>query len=235
MSSRKRILAVAVDRKLLADIEPLLSRSRLTLEAMPRGRSALALCGRVPFDLMIVGDPLPDMDLSEFLAAVRKAESECGRSSVLVVTEEERLLESRRHLEPGRDMALSTRQRPRLLEEIGRRLLDAPWRVAARALVRLDARLEDSGSHVVCQTENLSENGTLVRTPRPQPVGSRSAFEMHLPGERAPLKGTAEVVRHAVPEIEEVHGMGLRFVALKGDGRERLAAFLARQSELVAP
>jgi len=66
-------------------------------------------------------------------------------------------------------------------------------------------------------------------------VGTRSAFEMHLPGERAPLKGTAEVVRHAVPEIEEVHGMGLRFVALKGDGRERLAAFLARQSELVAP
>lgn len=233
MNCAKRILAVGVDRKLLADMKRVLSRSVLSLDGVPRGGSALTLCGRVPFDLVIVGDPLPDMDLADFLATLRKAESECGRSPVLVVTDEDRLLEARRHLEPGRDMALSTSQRRRLLDEIGRRL-GAPARVAARMFVRLDARLHDQRSHVVCQTENLSEKGALVRMARPQPVGTRTVFEMHLPGERAPLEGTAEVVRHAVPEMEDVHGMGLRFVALKGDGRERLAAFLSRQPEMFA-
>jgi uncharacterized protein (TIGR02266 family) len=234
MNDAKRILAVGVDRKLLADMKRVLSRSVLSLDGVPRGGSALSLCGRVPFDLVIVGEPLPDMDLAEFLTTLRKAESKCGRSPVLVVTDESRLLEARRHLEPGRDMALSTRQRRRLLDEIGRRLVGAPPRVAARMFVRLDARLHDQRSQVVCQTENLSEQGALVRMERPQPVGTRTVFEMHLPGERAPLEGMAEVVRHAVPEMEDVHGMGLRFVALKGDGRERLAAFLSRQPEMVA-
>src|SRR6266536_1167898 len=129
MTSNKRILAVGVDKTLFARIDSVLRQSVGTLDRIPRGGSALALCGHVPFDLMIVGDPLPDMDLAAFLAALRETESACGRSPVLVLTEESRLVEVRRLLQRDQDLALPAGQTRRLLDEIARRLLDAQPRV----------------------------------------------------------------------------------------------------------
>jgi hypothetical protein len=80
-----------------------------------------------------------------------------------------------RSLDPGRDLALSVHQPRRLLAEIAARLLDVRPRLAARMLVRMDAGLGEGRSHFVSQTENLSEKGMLVRTPRPLPVGTTTA------------------------------------------------------------
>ena len=39
------------------------------------------------------------------------------------------------------------------------------------------------------------------------------------------------MVRHTAPQIGEVAGMGLKTGVLKGDGSERLKAFLERQGD----
>jgi hypothetical protein len=56
--------------------------------------------------------------------------------------------------------------------------------------------------------------------------GSHFDFVFSLPGEPRPLEGTAEVVRRADLDREEVHGIGVRFVHLRHDGRYRLERFI---------
>jgi hypothetical protein len=70
----------------------------------------------------------------------------------------------------------------------------------------------------------------LLRDDTAYPLGTRMDFELPLPGEREPLRGEAEVVRHTVPDVEGLQGIGVRFVALKGDGNLRLKRVLGTKS-----
>ena len=48
----KSILVVGLERKLFEEIDPLLNRSHLSVDRVARGKSGLALCEEVPFDLI---------------------------------------------------------------------------------------------------------------------------------------------------------------------------------------
>jgi hypothetical protein len=118
-----------------------------------------------------------------------------------------------------------------VLEEVAARLLGVATRRAIRFMVRLHVSLATGEQTILCQTDDVSLHGMLVRTSNPLPVGTRLGFEFNLPGDRHPIQGEAEVVRHTAPQIGEVPGMGLKNGVLKGDGTERLQAFLDRQDE----
>ena len=95
-------------------------------------------------------------------------------------------------------------------------------------MVRLNVQLAQDKSVVMCQSENISENGMLLRSDRLLPIGTRVTFECSLPGDRMPVSGEAEVMRHAVVDVEKVQGMGLRFIFVKSDGQRRVRSFLGR-------
>lgn len=221
------ILAVALNRQFFDKIDPLLNRSYFTVERVPRGESALALCRHTWFDLILAAHPLPDMPLETFLRSLRREGALSARSHLLVLTEAARLAELPESLQRGPDLALSVEQPQRLIEEVASRLLKVAPRISARLLVRLEVHFGDETSLVIWQTENISEAGMLVHTDRPYPIGTPVSFQFTTPDDPAPIRGEAELVRHAVTDIERVHGgVGLKFTGFEGDGLKRLQAYL---------
>lgn len=71
---------------------------------------------------------------------------------------------------------------------------------------------------------NLSLGGLYLDKTLPHPPGTRVQLELRLPGERAPLRVSGEVVPATAREV----GMGVRFVGLSLDERARIADYLAR-------
>lgn len=225
---KSRILAVGIDRLLYDKIEPLLNRSYFDVDRVPRGESALILCSQVRFDLMIVGYPLPDMSLDALLEGIRRPESPCAENQLLLLAPAEQLAELHPLVGDGVDAVMSIGQPVQLLEEVASRLLEVAPRTATRLMVKLEAELREGKSLTLCQTENVSETGMLLRTDRLYPVGTQVQFELFLPGDRAAISGRAEVVRHTHQLIERVEGLGVRFAEFAGEGRRRLQEFLVQ-------
>jgi uncharacterized protein (TIGR02266 family) len=224
-----RVLVVGLERKLYLKLEPLLCRSLLSVDRVPSGRSGVLLAGNAVFDLIVVRHPLPDMALGGFLERVHEPGALCGAAHILVLTDESQLAVLRPLLPDGERCVLSIDEPAKLLEQVAARLLGVIPRVSARILVRCKVKLDTAQRLISCQTENLSEGGMLLRDDTAYPIGTRMEFELPLPGDREPLRGEAEVVRHAVADVEGLQGVGLRFVALKGDGNLRLKRMLGRK------
>jgi uncharacterized protein (TIGR02266 family) len=224
----KRILGVALGRQLSKKIDPLLNRAYFAVDHVPRGESALVLCRRAAFDLILVGHPLPDMPLEKFLVEVAPSDAAAASpSQLLVLTEERRLVELPDSVRSGPHVAVAIEQPQKLLEEVASRLLKVAPRLHARLLVKLEVRCGGQMSLVACQSENLSESGMLVRTDAAYPIGTTLSFEFTTPQDPKPLRGQAEVVRHTLADMEQVRGVGLKLTHFEGDGRERLEAYVA--------
>jgi uncharacterized protein (TIGR02266 family) len=227
MAEKKgRILVVGLERKLYLKLEPLLSRSLLSVDRVPSGRSGALVAGSAVFDLIVVRHPLPDMALGSFIERVHEPGALCGAAHLLVLTDGAQLAALRAQLPDGERRVLSIDEPAKLLEQVAARLLGVTPRVSTRILVRLRVKLGTVQRLVSCQTENLSDGGMLIRDDTIYPIGTRMDFELPLPGDRQPLRGEAEVVRYTVADVEGLQGVGLKFVVLKDDGHLRLKRML---------
>jgi uncharacterized protein (TIGR02266 family) len=227
MTKKGRVLVVGLERKLYLKLEPLLGRSLLTVDRVPRGESGLLLTGNVVFDLIVLRHPLPDMALGSFINRVHEPGAPCGAAQILVLTDDAQIALLQSMIPDGPRCVLSVNQPTKLLEQVASRLLGVTPRVAARVLVRLTVKLQEGQQLLSCQSENVSEGGMMLRTDASFPMGTHVDFELTLPGDRLPLKGEAEVARQAVADVEGVQGFGLKFLSLKSDGHSRLNRFLA--------
>ena len=101
-------------------------------------------------------------------------------------------------------------------------------RVPAEAVVQLWVNSSVHDSHA--RTANISEEGMFVVTSFPLPVGTVARFEMTLPHSQL-VCGFAEVVwlRPHFEGVESPNGMGLRYSAIRDDGKERLRDFVLAQ------
>jgi len=78
---------------------------------------------------------------------------------------------------------------------------------------------------------NVSVKGALIETEELLDVGSKLDIAFTLPGSNADLKALAQVVR----EMADANGgyrAGVEFLVLRGDARERLAAFIGEPVEV---
>ena len=224
----RRILAVGMETEVYGRIEALLNRSYFEVDKVPRGESGRVLCGAIAFDLLLVRYPLPDIDVSDLLAAVRSPGSPCSRSQVLLLADQARLFQAERLIGQGADGALAAERTGEFLSEYAARLLQVAPRVASRVMVRLQARISDGERQDLCQTVDLSLSGMFVRTDDSYPLGTTMSFQLQLPGERDPVAGSAEVVRQAAGGQGKLEGIGLRWVEFRSGSEARLSAFLTR-------
>jgi uncharacterized protein (TIGR02266 family) len=225
----RRVLVVGLERSIYSKIEPILSRSPLSVDRVPKGESGIMLAARVKFDLLVVRYPLPDMATGSFINEVHTPGATNGATPILVMAEPSRLAEVRGLLPGGDKQAISIEEPARLLQEVASRLLKVAPRVDARIPVRIEVQISNPPALVMCQCENLSEGGLLVRSEKLYPVGTRLKLELTLPGDRMPIRAEAEIVRHTVPDVENVHGLGLKVRAYQGDGAARVRRFLAQK------
>ncbi len=226
MRQSQRILAVVNDRALYQKISQLLNRSSFEVNRVPSGAGALILVGNLRYDLILVEAPLPDLELQDFAAAVRTLDSPCASSAVVVLAQNDQAAEINSSLiEDGFSVAHAT-QDPEALQSAVSQALGVAVRTAARLLVALKAELHDGSLQRMTQTANLSETGMLLAGAPTVPLGSMVELSFELPEDPKPIQARAEVVRHALPEVENTSGIGVRFTEMSAESATRLREFL---------
>jgi Tfp pilus assembly protein PilZ len=229
---RQNVLIVGVEASTFEKIAPVLSRDAFDVDRFPGASGALELLSTVTFRALIVGYPLADLPVDAFLARVRASGSPSRHTPLILLAPGEKAAEAATWIGRGANRVVALESTDEVLQrEISELLAVAP-RAALREMLRLELRLADQGSHstlVLCQTENVSATGMLVRTDRRFDIGSELGFELTLSGDPRSVKGRARVVRHTFPGRDSVNGMGLRFVSFEGDGQTRFQNALAKR------
>ena len=87
-------------------------------------------------------------------------------------------------------------------------------------------RLGGARDMILCQTENISSSGMLIKTDKRYEVGAEIEFEFTLPNDERPISGRAAIVRHTQIGRDQVGGVGLRFLSFSGDSQRRFQWFL---------
>ena len=224
------MLVAGVDDRAYEKLRGALARYPLLVERIPRAASALELVGAVPFHLLVLGYPLDELELGDFLGELRRPGAPSSTAPVVLLAAAADRPAAERFRSRGVAAVVGAEVEAPLLHRAVLEALGVPPRIDVRLLVRLEARLADGQSTVLCQTENLSDSGMLVRSDRRYPPGTEVAFELALPEGAQPVRGRAEVVRQTDAQREKLRGLGLRFLKLDGDGGRRLAVFISRHS-----
>lgn len=225
--SLKKVLAVGLARDDLGGVSKRLRNDdSYDVEVAPTCRSGLNLLAEIPFDLVVVAHPRDDLEPGAFLDRVRADSSASRHAKVILVTEDpdhpdlSRLHERALEIVPRRDT---------LLEDLTTQALGGDPRIPVSLMVRLAADLPYGRSIRICQSENLSISGMLIRTEDTLPIGTRVQAEFNLPGQSDPIAARAKVVRLTV--AGEIPGIALNFESLHKGSRQKLESFLAARRD----
>jgi hypothetical protein len=126
----------------------------------------------------------------------------------------------------GINRAIASSDLEQLLESAITGLTAVAPRVPVRAPTRVILHLEQRPLRTFCQTENISESGVLLRGFGHYPPGTTIDFEINIPGQSDPIRGSATIARTTNVEHERLEGVGARFNDFRGTDRVRLTAFL---------
>ncbi len=226
MAKKKRILAVVGDRNLYLKLEKLMNREAFEVNRVPSGAGALVLTGNLQYDLILLEAPLPDLGLQQFLSAIRTLESPCAASAILVLARDEHVGPLAIALDGDFVETISSSADEAQMQKAVTAVLGVAARIGSRVLVEIEVVLEGVTSRKVCQTENFSETGVLLRSTMPPEIGSRLRLSFSLPSDARPIVADGQVVRFTDPERETTRGMAVRFLCFEEDGRERLREFV---------
>ncbi|MBZ5588219.1 MAG: PilZ domain-containing protein [Acidobacteriia bacterium] len=225
---QRSTLVVGVDQQTFEKVSKVLSAVKFFADYAETGTTALESTSFLPFDAIVTGYPLPDMQMQTFLDAVRKKDSPCRQAGLVILALRGMLPEADTFVGKGANRTLALEDFPDELPQVLFRLLEVPPRFPMRAISRLKVQLSWGTSQTICQTENVSAHGLLIKTDHPYPVGTQMAFELAIPGERSPVRGFAVVVRQTQEKRERVTGLGVRFSSFEGEDLKRLVAALAK-------
>ncbi len=226
INERRNVLIIGVDLEEFAHVAPFLARDAFDVDRFPSGTGALELTAQVAIEVLLVRYPLPDMDLGVFLQAVRQGDSPCLASPILLLAAAGEADEAEAYVGRGANRVLRLEDAAEELQETVSGLLAVAPRKAARFLARMEIKLGGAKDMILCQTENLSASGMLIRTERRYDKGTKIDFEFSLPDDTRPIVGVAEVMRHTIVGRDKVGGIGVRFLSFGGDSQRRFATYL---------
>jgi uncharacterized protein (TIGR02266 family) len=225
---QRSTLVVGVREDAFQKISQVLGAAKFFADFAETGAAALESISFLPFDAIITGYPIPDMPMQTFLDAVRRKDSPCRQAGVVILALRGMLPEAEAFIGKGANRAIALESFPDELPHTLFRLLEVPPRFTMRAISRLKVQLSWGTSQTICQTENISAHGLLIKTDHPYPIGTQMSFELSIPGETAPVRGFAVVVRETTEKRERVTGLGVRFSSFQGNDKQRFEAALAK-------
>ncbi len=215
-------LGESYEEALVAELE----RQGYAVHVSPWEDAVLDFVERIPFHGVVTGYPLPGAAFGILLSAVRSRASASRHAGLVVVADPHRMEDARRLIGRGVnrvvDASRPATQAVRALAGLLQVAPRVPLKLPARILLRMGGR----PLSVLCQTENVSATGMLVRGCTHCSPGTRVTFRIELPGEEEPLEGIAEITRKADPSREGLLGFGARFLVFEGGGRDRFQAWL---------
>lgn len=207
-------------------VAPRLERHGLRVRVTPWEDAVLDLVGHAPFGVVVAGYPLVGAGFGLLLSAVRARSSACRRAGFVAVTTPERLSEATQLVGRGVNKVLPLTVPMQELGQVVTSLLEAPPRLPVRVPVRITVQHDNGQVEVLCQTENISSSGMLLRRRSISAPGTRIEFQIQLPGREDMIQGSAEVARVADPDREGLEGFAARFLAFEGTSRQEWESFL---------
>jgi len=223
-----QVLITRVDDATHRRIADILRQIRVDLHRVRWDETTLELVQGTPFDVVIIGYPVSREALNRFLGAARTMGAACRRAGLVLITETV-------HSEAAQALIGKGANRVVVADGLEAHLVTAVEdlaRPAPRLHVRMPARVQLFADgrplRLMAQVDNVSTSGMLLRGVTQFPVGTTFGFEMVVPGEAKPIRGTAEIMRVTDPRREDVHGVGVRFVSFEGSDRLRLEMFIGR-------
>ncbi len=189
---------------------------------------------RIPFRGVVTGYPLPGAAFGILLSAIRSRASASRNAGLVVISDPHRIGDARRLIGRGVNRVVDAGQPvAQAVRELTALLSVAP-RIALKLPAKIALRMGDRPLSVLCQTENVSLTGMLVRGCTHCTPGTRVAFRIELPDEDEPLEGIAEITRKTDPLREGLQGFGARFLLFDGEGQDRFHSWLeARSGDVV--
>ncbi len=229
MDPRGDVLLAGPHSPLLEPVIPVLERSGFAVHRAPADPTCVDLFQATPFQLLVLEHPLAGLATEDAVFALRRKESASRNAGLVLLAPDEEAERLAGLLDRGVNRLVRHSEAAELMVAVADLLAVAPRR-SLRAVVQLEVSLGGRRNKTLVQTVNLSRSGMLIRgTGRHFPVGSLVRFELLLPGQPAPIRGTAEVVRHSQRRWERIEGFGVRFARLEGDGGPRLEQYLSDQ------
>jgi CheY-like chemotaxis protein len=218
----KRVLTVGVERAALESVPPGLIGEAFELDSAPTSRSAIAIMTQVRFDLIVIGHPQPGFDMGPFLRILRDISCASNAAKVIVLAREPE------HPELVGLHAHAVEIVPKdevLIGDLTSQALGGAPRVRVSLIVRLEVELPYGKSIRICQSENISESGMLVRTEDTVPIGTVGLVSFQLPRADRPTEARVRVVRETV--AGEIPGIALHFDEFQEESEPDLLSFLA--------
>lgn len=223
-----QVLVTRVDDATYRRIAETLRQTHVDLHRVRWDSTTLELVQVTSFDVVIIGFPVSREALWKFLDAARAKGAACRRAGLVLISEGP-------HSEAAKGLIGKGANRVVAADEVESRLVNAVEelaRPAPRLPVRIPARLhlfaDGRPLRVMAQIDNISSSGMLLRGVTQFPVGTSFEFEMVVPDEPKPIRGSAEITRTTDHRREAVRGVGVRFVSFDGSDRVRLEMFIDR-------
>ena len=220
--NRPLVLVAGIGRSRFDELAPVLDRQKLEIVQVTSAEDSAKLAHSDPVDLVILDAEPTVMSLDTIVATIRSKSSASGNASILVLARPGRSDEARALIGHGVNRVMLAGDPPELIGERVADLLHIAPRTTFRFSTRLLVEVADGADEALGAVVNISASGMLVETDTEFEPGQHVIISIDVAGQDEPLAVKAEVVRSADPERDGVEGIGVRFLAFAGDGRQRL-------------
>jgi len=226
LEAGRKLLMVGFERAVRGRVDESLAPFGHRLTSAGDGPKGLRIAARRRFDALLVSHPVAGAPTSRFLHLVRRPESACRTSPLVLVTPEDSRRDAEVYLGRGATRVLALEEVPGGLPDV----LQPLFLVAPRTTLNVPSRIEVVGQNfprrVFCETVNVSSTGMLLRVPHSVPPATELRFELFLPGLARPLRGEGEVVRLTLQGREPFPGIAVEFRDFADSDKDILATRL---------
>ena len=183
-----------------------------------------------PYDIIMVGLQPAGGAFDQFLKSLRTRGSACHNAGVIIVAPHPVSSITDKYVGRGANKVMSEREVSAKLQDVVHQLIGVAPRVPVTMNARIKIHVKGKPVQSFCQTQNLSESGVLIRGFAHYSPGLDIDFEISLPKDTAPLRGTGTISRRTSKMSEGIDGLGIRFTSFQGADRRRLLEFLEEKN-----
>jgi len=226
-ASRGQILVTGVDDPVYNAVVNVLSPLGYDIHRAPCDSYLNDHVQITPFDVVIVAQQPDTRRFQAFLRALRTRGSACQESGVILVAQHPVNETATGFIGHGVNTVLSQREVSSKLQDAVSQLVGVAPRIPVTMNARIKIHVQGKPVQSFCQTQNLSATGVLIRGFSHYKQGLDIDFELNLPNDSAPIRGTGTITRHAERRTEGIEGLGIKFTGFQGADHQRLTEFLA--------
>ena len=227
--SRGQVLVTGIDDPVFNAIVNVLSPLGFDIHRAPWDNYLSDHVQITPFDVMIAGLQPDDRAFTRFLKALRTRGSACQHTGLILVAPHQVTEVAMKHVGHGANKVIGEREVSAGLQDMVSELVGVAPRTPVTMNARIKIYVEGKPVQSFCQTQNLSASGVLIRGFGHYESGLNIDFEISLPTDTAPIRGSGTITRHAERRVEGIDGLGIRFTSFHAGDQTRLTSFLANR------